>query len=69
MPLRFDADAFVTAEVEGKPGDVFKAVVPGGVPLAFSTPIFVDADGDGQWHAPGLPSTLPSVLTDPKNTR
>jgi len=28
----------------------------------------VDADGDGQWQAPGLPSKLPSVVTDPEDT-
>jgi len=54
LPLRFDSDAFVTVEVEGVPGDLYRAVAPGFTPFAFSNPIFVDADGDGSWTAPGL---------------
>ncbi len=65
LPLRFAADAFVTVEVEGQPDATFAAVVPGTLPFAFSNPIFVDADGDGDWRAPGLPRELPPALATP----
>jgi hypothetical protein len=66
--LDFDRDAFVTVEVEGDAGEGFAAVLPNSVPFAFSNPIFVDADADGKWTAPGLPDDrddLPPSLTDP----
>ena len=31
-----------------------KAVLPAFTPLAFTNPIYVDADGDGKWNPPGL---------------
>jgi len=69
LPLAFDADAFVTVEVEGDPGGPesagYRAVAPGFVPFAFTNPIFVDADGDGRFTAPGLVPPLPPTLTDP----
>ena len=68
VALRFDADAFVTVEVEGEPGDVYAAIARGATPFAFTNPIFVDADADGTWSAPGLPESLPAVLTDPDHT-
>jgi hypothetical protein len=68
VPLRLERDAFVTVEVEGEPGELYAALAPGGRPLAFSNPIFVDADADGAWRAPGLPSSLPEILTDPEGT-
>ena len=52
--LTFPRDAFVTVEVEGDPTPVFDALLPGSIPLAFSNPIFVDADADGVWTPPGL---------------
>jgi len=54
VPLHFPSDAFVTVEVKGPPGTTYAAVLPGFTPLAFSNPIFVDADGDGAWRPPGL---------------
>ena len=62
-------DAFVTVEVEGEVGDGFAAVLPDSVPFAFANPIFVDADGDGKWTAPGLPSELPPSLSAPHPAR
>ena len=53
--LQFPADAFVTVEVEGTPNELYEAVAPGFRPFAYTNPIFVDADGDGAWQAPGLP--------------
>ena len=58
VPLEFASDSFVTVEVQGDPlgedAGRYRAVAPGFTPLAFSNPIFVDADGDGAWTAPGL---------------
>jgi hypothetical protein len=64
-PLRFESDAFVTIEVEGPADDTYRAVLPHFTPLAFTNPIFVDADGDGAWSAPGLPPSLPETIADP----
>ncbi|MDE0887468.1 MAG: CehA/McbA family metallohydrolase [Myxococcota bacterium] len=64
VPLRFDRDAFVTVEVEGKaePGSLYAQVAPGYTPFAFTNPVFVDADGDGKWLPPGLaPDGLPTL--------
>lgn len=65
--LRFADDSFVTVEVEGRaePGSIYAAVAPGYTPFAFTNPILVDADGDGEWTAPGLPKTPPPTLADP----
>lgn len=52
--LDFSEDAFVTIEVHGQAGTDYQAVYPFFTPYAFSNPIYVDADGDGQWTAPGL---------------
>ena len=65
LPLAFERDAFVTVEVEGRPGRVYRAVAPGFVPFAFSNPIFVDADGDGRWSPPGLPASPPPAIATP----
>jgi hypothetical protein len=54
VPLRFERDSFVTAEVEGSPSETYTAVLPGFKPLAFTNPIFVDADADGTWTPPGM---------------
>jgi hypothetical protein len=67
--LRFAADAFVTVEVEGEADEVYEAFAPGGQPLAFTNPIFIDADGDGCWQPPGLPAKGLAVLRDPDGTR
>jgi hypothetical protein len=65
LPLEFDRDAFVVIEVAGLPDDTWSAVLPGFEPLAITNPIFVDADGDGAWTAPGFPDPAPPLLTDP----
>ncbi|MEN8722166.1 MAG: CehA/McbA family metallohydrolase [Alphaproteobacteria bacterium] len=52
--LTFAQDAFVLVEVEGAASDTYKIIAPRHHPLAFSNPIFVDADRDGAWTPPGL---------------
>jgi len=64
VPLRFSADAFVLAEVEGEASGTYAAVAPDFTPFAFVNPIFVDADGDGRWTPPGLPQPVPPALRD-----
>ena len=54
LPMRFDKDGFVTIEAIGEAGATYQAVYPGFFPYAYSNPIFVDADKDGQWTPPGL---------------
>lgn len=54
ISLDFARDSFVTVEVEGSAGGDYRAVYPGFTPIAFSNPIWVDADGDGEWTAPGF---------------
>lgn len=51
----FEKDGFVTVEVSGEAGHEYNIVYPDMVPYAFSNPIYVDADQDGRWQAPGLP--------------
>ena len=53
--MDFERDSYLVVEVEGPPAGDFAAVLPGFTPLAFSNPVFVDADEDGQWSPPGLP--------------
>jgi hypothetical protein len=65
LPLVFPTDAFVTVEVEGPPTGRYAEVLPGFTPLAFTNPIFVDADGNGRFDAPGLKNPLPPTLTNP----
>lgn len=54
LPLSFSKDSFVTIEVEGDRKGLFAEIVPVMPPFAFTNPIYVDADQDGQWQAPGL---------------
>ena len=54
LPMRFEKDGFVTIEAIGEAGTTYQAVYPGFFPYAYSNPIFVDADKDGQWTPPGL---------------
>ncbi|MEZ4280350.1 MAG: CehA/McbA family metallohydrolase [Myxococcota bacterium] len=65
LPLAFERDAFVTVEVEGPAEGLYRDVLPGFVPFAFSNPIFVDVDGNGRYDAPGLPEILPKTITSP----
>lgn len=54
IPLAFETDAFVTTEVWGEPSEDYAAVLPKFVPFAFTNPIWVDANGDGEWTPPGV---------------
>jgi hypothetical protein len=65
LPLAFERDSFVVVEVWGEPGGAYAALAPGFTPLAFSNPVWVDADSDGHWRAPGLRAPLPRALTHP----
>jgi hypothetical protein len=65
LPLEFARDGFVVVEVEGEPDATYRAVLPRFTPFAIANPIFVDADGDGAWTAPGLPERAPPLLSDP----
>jgi len=66
LPLVFARDAFVTVEIEGPAEDLYAEALPGFVPFAFTNPIFVDADGDGHFTAPGLVAPLPGTIRDPE---
>jgi hypothetical protein len=63
--LRFAGDAFVFVEVSGPAEGVYALVLPGNLPFAFTNPIYVDADGDGAWRAPGLTKPAPPLLAKP----
>jgi hypothetical protein len=65
LPLAFERDGFVVVEVEGTPDATWSALAPHFTPFAVANPIFVDADGDGAWSAPGLPADPPPLLADP----
>jgi hypothetical protein len=65
LPLAFERDGFVVVEVEGAPDATWSALAPRFTPFAVANPIFVDADGDGAWTAPGLPEDPPPLLGDP----
>jgi hypothetical protein len=54
IEMDFERDSYLVVEVEGPPEGDFAAVLPGFTPLAFSNPIFIDADEDGKWTPPGL---------------
>jgi len=65
LPLAFAADAFVTVEAEGPTEGLYAEVHPGFTPFAWTNPIYVDADGNGRFDAPGFPDTLPSAIKNP----
>jgi hypothetical protein len=65
FPLRFARDAFVFVEAEGDAAGVYADLLPGNAPFAFTNAIFVDADRDGAFSAPGLPQPAPPLLADP----
>lgn len=52
--LGFEKDSYVTVEVAGDPGEDYAVVYPEFKPYAFTNPIYVDANSDGIWTAPGL---------------
>ena len=54
MPIEVTGDAYVTIEISGQASDIYQAVYPGYFPYAYSNPIYIDANSDGQWTPPGL---------------
>ena len=52
IPLSLPLDSFLIVEVTGEADALYSAVAPGFTPFAFSNPIYVDADADGEWQAP-----------------
>ena len=62
IAVTFERDGFLTVEVTGGRGPDYERIAPGFTPLAFTNPIFVDADGDGRYVAPGLPSGSLPIL-------
>lgn len=54
LPLTVEADSYVVVEVDAEPGEIYQLLAPGFKPMAFSNPIFIDADSDGRWQPPGL---------------
>lgn len=56
IPLSFTKDSLVTVEVFGSASPIYQTIYPNLKPYAFSNPIRVDANQDGIWQAPGLPS-------------
>ncbi len=64
IPLTVTGDSFVFVEFYGEAGEVYSAVAPGYRPMAFTNPLWIDADGDGQWQAPGL-DRLPLAISRP----
>jgi hypothetical protein len=65
LDLQFERDSFVTVEVFGEADASFAALNPEFASFAFTNPIFVDADRDEHWSAPGLPASLPATIRDP----
>jgi len=65
LPLVFATDSFVTVEAEGPAERLYRDALSGFTPFAFTNAIFVDADGNGRFDAPRLPTDLPRALTDP----
>jgi len=54
LPISFQEDSFVTVEVAGPITQDYAVVYPEISPYAFSNPIYVDYDSDGNWSPPGL---------------
>ncbi|MFT7404760.1 CehA/McbA family metallohydrolase [Zhongshania sp.] len=54
IELIVDTDSYVVVEVSGDPGEVYRALMPDLAPLALSNPIYIDADGNGEWQAPKI---------------
>ncbi|MBB3048338.1 hypothetical protein FHR99_002612 [Litorivivens lipolytica] len=47
-------DSVVVVEVTGPATAVYRKLLPGLEPIALANPVYIDADGDGRWTAPGL---------------
>jgi len=54
LKMSFEEDAFVTIEIYGKANSDYQVIYPEITPYAFSNAIYVDANKDGVWDAPGL---------------
>ncbi len=65
LPVSFERDGFLVVEASGTPDATWSALAPGFTPIAVANPVFVDANGDGVWRAPGLPENAPPLLADP----
>jgi hypothetical protein len=52
--MQFERDGYLVVEVEGQASEDYAAVLPNFTPLAYSNPIFIDANRDGRWTPPGL---------------
>ncbi len=66
LPIQVEQDSFIFVEVYGDAGEAYTALAPGHRPMAFTNPVWIDADGDGQWSAPGLDS-LPLAISRPSS--
>lgn len=64
LPLKISGDSFITVEFYGEAGAAYAAIAPGHTPMAFTNPVWIDADGDGRWSAPGLKS-IPMAISEP----
>lgn len=64
LPIEVDEDSFIFVEFYGKPGEAYAAVAPDYIPMAYTNPIWIDADADGAWQAPGI-ATLPMAISKP----
>jgi hypothetical protein len=53
--FNFSHDSFVIFEVTGQVNELYSLLAPTLTPMAFTNPVFIDADNDGKWNAPGLP--------------
>jgi hypothetical protein len=56
ITFNFERDSYMVVEVDAEPGPVYQILAPGFRPMAFSNPVFIDADNDGRWQPPGLPA-------------
>lgn len=54
IALQAEADSYVVVEVRGSASELYSVLAPGFESFAFSNPIYIDADSDGEWTAPGL---------------
>ena len=52
--LEFEKDSFVTIEIKGPVTSDYRKIYDDISPYAFSNPIYVDYDANGDWQAPGL---------------
>jgi hypothetical protein len=54
IPLHFTKDSFIVIEATGMASELYHTIAPKFTPFAFTNPIFIDADNDNEWNAPGL---------------